>query len=275
MRWPIHGFGAESAWVAALLLLAWSPASAQSFRSHNSSPTAPSSVPTSPPRNGSSIHFRDSHYGVRFQVPPGWTFTRKDREVSTFRLDARTAPPASEMRGVATMNYNPFPQSVLSGALVYFSVARHSNDRTCAAEATGSAPAVLQDTDSTAASGDPESIGGMAFLHGHDEHGGICVEARDEVYTAYRKGSCYRFDLEVNTFCAISSGAAELSQEQMHSLEAQMTGILSTVSLDWEKTGPQPVPVPEALPDNDAKPPPRHQLPTSPSAQKPAVGRGA
>ena len=206
------------------------------------------SVPTGPPKDATGIAFRDTRYGVRFQVPPGWTFTRKDREVSTFRLDARTAPKASEMRAVASMGFNPFPRSVLSGALVYFSVANHSNDRECAAEATGSQlDAAGQEAFASRGpvGGDPANIGGMEFAHGHDEHGGICVEARDEVYTAYRKGSCYRFDLAVNTFCSVSSGASELSQEQMRSIEEQMVGILSTVALDWEKTGPQPVPVPE------------------------------
>jgi hypothetical protein len=85
----------------------------------------------------------------------------------------------------------------------------------------------------------------MDFVHGHDEHGGICVEARDEVYTAYRKGACYRFDLAMHTFCAISSGAKEVSAEQVRSIDARMTGILSTVALDWEKSGPREVAVPD------------------------------
>ena len=255
-------------------------------------------VPTGPAQDAASIPFRDSHYGVRFEVPPGWNLTRKDREVSTFRLDARSAPRGSELRGVASMGFNPFPHSVLSGALVYFSVAKHSNDRTCAAQATGGDPIArvpgtaqgepenmdVRDDDvdkrPNAQGRDPqrfeaENIGGMEFLHGHDEHGYMCVEGRDEVYTAYRKGSCYRFDLTLNTFCAISSGAAELSREQFHSIEAQMAGILSTVSLDWEKAGPQPVAVPEIAPTARPKPSPRHPIPTVPAGHKPVLGTGA
>ncbi len=223
------------------------------------------SVPTGPPRDANSVSFRDNHYGVRFQVPPGWTFTLKDREISTFRLDARSAPPASEMRAVASMSFNPFPQSVLSGALVYFSVARHVNDRECAAQAAGT----------KAGNADAENIGGMTFVHGHDEHGGICVEARDEVYTAYRRGSCYRFDLAVNTFCAVSSGAAELSREQMRSLEARMAGILSTVSLDWEKTGPRTVPVPDVPGSSEPRSAPRRRIPATSSEHRPVLGVGA
>jgi hypothetical protein len=212
-------------------------------------------VPTDPPMNGSGLHFRDGKYGVRFEVPAGWEFTRKDREVSTFRLDARTASPKSQVRGVASLSYNPFPQSVLSGALVYFSVLKHSNDQACEAEAIGS-PASGPETPHA----EPQNIGGMNFAHGHDEHGGICVESRDEIYTAFRKGSCYRFDLAVNTFCAVSSGASELSHQQMRTLEAQMAGILSTVELDWEKSGRQSV----ATPDVPVQPktPVRKTIPT-------------
>ena len=255
--WPTRGFESSGkCWpvLASLLLMACPPARAQKIE-----------VPTEPPGDSGGISFRDSRYGVRFQVPPGWTVHRKDREVSTFKLDARTAPQASEMRAVASLAFNPFPRSVLSGALVYFSVARHSNDQACAAEASGHrASEAVQ----------PESIGGMGFLHGHDEHGYMCVEARDEVYTAYRKGSCYRFDLTLNTFCSISSGAAELSQDQMRTLEAQMAGILSTVSLDWEKAGPQPVPVPGTPPGSAPAPPPRHPMPAARPANRPAAGVG-
>ena len=84
----------------------------------------------------------------------------------------------------------------------------------------------------------------MTFAHGHDEHGGICVEARDEVYTAYRKGACYRFDLEINTFCSVSSGAQEITERQLDNIVSRMTGILSTVTLDWNKTGANSVPLP-------------------------------
>ena len=236
------------------------------------------SVPTGPPPDAPGLQFRDSRYGVQFEVPPGWNFTRKDREVSTFRLDARTAPPKSELRGVASLGYNPFPRSVLSGALVYFSVAKHATDRSCAAQASVSvavdgppqdAPKLDWRREGTREGQSVASIGGMPFAHGHDERGGICVEQRDEVYTAYRKGACYRFDLALNTFCSESSGASELSREQMRSLEARMAGILSTVALDWEKTGPQPVPVPEIVPA------PKHPHQDQPAGQKAVVGLGA
>jgi hypothetical protein len=194
-------------------------------------------VPTAPPAHGQPQLFRDSHFGVRFDVPPGWTVTRKDGEVSTFHSDARSAPPEAEMRGVASLGFNPYPDSVLSGASVYYSVERHATR----AECTGQ---VATDVDRKP---DMQHIGGVAFRHGHDEHGAICTEARDEIYTAYRKRACYRFDLAMNTFCSISSGAQDLTERQLFAVEQRMTDILSTVALDWNKTGPELVPVPATV----------------------------
>jgi hypothetical protein len=192
-------------------------------------------VPTAPPPTATAHDFKDGHFGVKFEVPAGWSLTRKDGLVSTFHNDARSASREAQVRGVASLDYNPYPYSTLSGAVFYYSVTPHMNDQECAREAGSSnLPTDVQD------------IGGMRFTHGHDEHGEICVEARDEVYTAYRKGACYRFDMEINTFCAISSGAEEITERQLDSLNQRMADILSTVTLEWTKTGAHPVPAPQS-----------------------------
>jgi len=209
---------------AALLLVLTAALSAQQPPQH-----VP--VPTSAPVTAHEQNFRDAQFGVRFKVPPGWEITRRDHEVSTFRMDARTAPPKLQMRSVVSLDFNPFPQTTLAGALVYYSVQKHAKAAECVQQVAGK--------DEPA---DTLQIGGMNFVHGHDEHGGVCIEARDEVYTAFRKGACYRFDLELNTFCGVSSGAMDMSDKQMEDIEARMAGILSSVTLDWSKTGAQPVP---------------------------------
>jgi len=194
-------------------------------------------IPTAPPTKATTQDFKDGHFGVKFQVPPGWSLNRKDGQVSTFHNDARSASSGAQVRGIASLDFNPFPSSTLSGAVFYFSVTPHSTDVECAKEATPEDPPAESPTD-------VQDIGGMQFTHGHDEHGEICVEARDEVYTAYRKGSCYRFDMEINTFCAISSGAQEITDHQLQNLNQRMADILSTVTLDWTKTPAHPVPAP-------------------------------
>ena len=195
-------------------------------------------IPTAPPTQAAPQGFKDGHFGVKFQVPPGWSLNRKDGLVSTFHNDARSATPDARVRGIASLDFNPYPYSTLSGAVFYYSVTPHSTDQECAKEAEPESAPVAVSTD-------VQDIGGMRFTHGHDEHGDICVEARDEIYTAYRKGACYRFDMEINTFCAISSGAQEITDRELLNLNQRMADILSTVTLEWTKTPAHPVPAPE------------------------------
>ena len=212
----------------------------------------PVPVPSAPSADAHEQAFRDAKFGVRFRIPPGWSLNRKDGQVSTFRLDARTARPKSEMRSVASLEFNPFPMTNLSGAMLYFSVERHAHEGECVQQtATPDQPPQASNP-----SKDVVDIGGMNFVHGHDEHGGICIEARDEIYTAYRKGTCYRFDLEMNTFCSESSGAQEMTDSQIQDIESRMAGILFTVKLDWQKSGPTVVPPPEGQRKLLTPPPP-------------------
>ena len=227
---------------------------------------AQKSVPTQPPSTSVQRRFRDSRNGVRFRVPPGWSLNRHDGQVSTFRLDARSAVRRSQMRAVATLDFNPYPLSTLSGASFYYSVERGTTDWECEQQAvnvSSSAAPISRGVGDR----DIQNIGGMNFAHGHDEHGSFCVEARDEVYTAYRRGACYRFDLTVNTFCSETSGAEELTIGQLRDIEGRMTGILSTVALDWEKGGPTMVTVPQDVV-------PEHRQPIQPDEPVKADSKG-
>ena len=153
------------------------------------------------------------------------------------------------------IDFNPFPQSTLSGALFYYSVEPKTTDVECAAQAAHLDPA---DTEHHK---DVQTIGSVPFAHTHDEHGEICTEARDEVYTAFHKHACYRFDLAMNTFCSISSGAQEISDRQIHQIDERLAAILSTVTLKWEKAGANPVPVPEPPPAPAPSSAPKTTLP--------------
>jgi hypothetical protein len=206
-------------------------------------------VPLAPGVHEQEKVFHDAKYEVTFHVPPGWGFTRKDGDFSQFHMDARSAPPNSVVRGVATINFNPYPNSTLTGAMFYFSVQPHATDSGCALQASAKEPDGRQESRPV------QDIAGMQFAHGHDEYGTICVEARDEIYTAYRKGSCYRFDLTLTTFCSVASGVRDMNRDQMLEVEQKLASILSSVELGWEKSGPHPVPVPEMqLPSVRKKP---------------------
>jgi hypothetical protein len=163
--------------------------------------------------------FRDARHGVSFQIPAGWNFSRKDSDISTFNLDARSAPHNAQMRAVAAIAFNPFPASTFSGAIFYFSVIPHTTEAECRAQATGA--------DSTV------PIDDVAFTRGHDEHGTICIEARNEIYTAERNNSCYRFDLVINSFCGGEvSGVRDITPQQIDAVRKRLESILSTVKFD-------------------------------------------
>lgn len=193
---------------------------AASFAAHgqlaaSSKPRDPS-LP--PPR-----HIHDIRYGVTFDLPAGWNVTERDGDVSTFALDARTAAGNARMREVAQLAFNPFPSSTFSGALFYFSVTPHSTERGCAAQASAQAPRVTGNA----------NIGGITFAHGYDEHGAICTEARDEIYTALRRGACLRFDLVLNTFCGGDvSGVRSMSPAEIDAVRKRLENILTTVHFD-------------------------------------------
>jgi hypothetical protein len=184
------------------------------LRSH---PPAPE--PTTPPAHS----FHDSRYGVTFTIPAAWNLNRKDSEVSTFRLDAPTATRATQLRAVATISFNPHPYSTFSGALFYFSVTPHTTPTQCSAQASAQAPRTITTT----------PIAGINFTHGYDEHGTICTESRDEIYTTPRNNACYRFDVVINTFCGGDvSGVQDITPHELDAVRHRMQTILDSVEFD-------------------------------------------
>jgi hypothetical protein len=175
--------------------------------------------PTMPPAHP----FHDTRYGVSFTIPAAWDVTRKDAEVSTFNLDARTIARTTQLRAVASIDFNPHPNSTFSGAFFYFSVTPHLTPAECSAQATSQAPR----TASTA------EIGGLPFTHGYDEHGGICTESRDDIYTTPRNNTCYRFDAVINTFCGGDvSGVQDITPRELDAVRRRMLNILDSVHFD-------------------------------------------
>ena len=192
------------------------------LRSH-----APTPEPSTPPAQP----FHDAHYGVSFTVPAAWNLTRKDAEVSTFRFDARTAARATQLRAVATISFNPHPYSTFSGALFYFSVTPRVTPAQCTAQ-TSPKPGAQASVEPVRSISTPQ-IGGIPFTHGYDEHGVICTESRDEIYTTSRNNACYRFDVVINTFCGGDvSGVQDISPRELDAVRRRMQTILNSVKFD-------------------------------------------
>lgn len=197
-------------------------------------PNAPEAVPpllqlrpsAAEPTTPAPRRFQDSRFGVSFTVPTAWNLTRRDFEVSTFHLDARSAVHNAQLRAVATISFNPHPTSTFSGALFYFSVAPQTTSTQCAFQASTISPRPTT----------PVQIGGLTFTHGYDEHGGVCTESRDEIYTTWRKQGCYRFDVVINNFCGGDvSGVRDINERELDSVRKRMQGILDTVHFDGKQ----------------------------------------
>ena len=160
---------------------------------------------------------------LQFHLPPGWNVSLHDGEFSTFALDARSALGTTELRAAADIDFNPYPYSTFSGALFYVSSTPKSTVKSCANQA--SAPELHRSPDLL--------VGGFMFKHGYTEHGGSCIESRDEVYTAMRGTSCLRFDLVINTFCGGEvSGVRDMSQTELQAMRQRLEGILASVKFD-------------------------------------------
>jgi hypothetical protein len=166
--------------------------------------------------------FHDRRSGVSFQVPAGWNLTTKDGEVSTFHLDAPTALKGAQMRAVASISFNPYPQSTFSGALFYVSWIPGMSEDQCA----------LQMPSSGANPPPTRKIDNVIFKDGYDEHGRVCVEARDQIHLAIHNNACYRFDLVINTFCGDSSDVRDITPKQIDAIRKRLESILDTVKFD-------------------------------------------
>jgi hypothetical protein len=182
-------------------------------------PPLPSSRPAVPePTSPPARDVTDPVTHIRFHLPAGWALSHTDGELSTFHLDARTAAPRTTLREVATLSFNPYPWSTFAGALFYLSTIPRTTSSACA-------------TQSASVTMPPRIVDDIPFRHSHDEHGHMCIESRDEIFTAYRRGGCVRLDLVINTFCADSSGAREITANELDNLRNRLLGVLDTVQL--------------------------------------------
>jgi hypothetical protein len=188
-------------------------------------PSAPS-TPTPPAERT----FHDPTYHLSFDYPSKWTFSTSDGEISTFHLDARSAPSRTRLRAVVASPENPFPASTFSGAYLYFSVVPHTSASACAKQAKRTT--IVRNTPRTVP-GEKKRVADVAFTHGHDEQRDICIVQRDEIYTTRHSGSCYRFDLSINNFCGGEvSGVKDITAQELDQVRHRLETILATVRFD-------------------------------------------
>ena len=209
--------------VATVLLLLSSSLAAQQATPKSSQDLKGLTVPNEPSNlQPAALIFRDSKYRVTYRVPAGWDTEHKDGILSDLEKDVRSANRSMQVRGVSAINYNPYPPTTFSGALFYFSVMPNATAQSCGVLATTGKLKPKPDV----------TIAGMNFKHGQDQHGGMCTESRDEVFTTLKGNACLRFDLVVNTFCSESSGAMEMNAQQLGDVNTRLANILGSIHID-------------------------------------------
>jgi uncharacterized protein YijF (DUF1287 family) len=106
-------------WQLVLLFAIFFPCATLSAQSASSTAkaliAAPAPIASAATAEIAQRSFHDPAYKISFDYPANWNFTRRDHEISTFRLDARTAVRTTLMRAVVSMPENPFPDSTFSG----------------------------------------------------------------------------------------------------------------------------------------------------------------
>lgn len=208
---------------AAVLLFVSFPMLAQQAKPKDSQNLKGFTVPDEPATlQPAAMTFRDSKYRLSYQVPAGWDTERKDGILSTIAKDVRNTKVGMQVRGVSAINYNPYPPTTFSGALFYYSVVPKATAQSCAALATTGHLKAKPDV----------KVNGLTFKHGQDQHGGICTESRNEVFTTLSRNTCLRFDLVVNTFCHESSGAMEMNAQQLGDVTTRLANILGSIHIE-------------------------------------------
>jgi hypothetical protein len=174
--------------------------------------------------------FHDPTYHLSFDYPATWHFASADGELSTFHLDARSAPPRTRLRAVIAIPENPFPASTFSGAYLYFSVIPHTSAAACAQQANTT---TIVKNKPQVRPGEKTSVADIPFTHGHDEVKDICLTQDDEIYTTRRAGVCFRFDLSINNFCGGDvSGVKDITPQELDQVRGRLNSILSTIRFD-------------------------------------------
>jgi hypothetical protein len=224
-------------WRCSSILLACAPLHAQALFAAADPPltasapvTRPAAAPTPAPTPPPTHTFHDPTYHLSFDYPADWTFSRSDGEISTFHLDARSAPRSTSLRAVVAFPENPFPESTFSGAYVYFSVTPRTSAAACAFQARSTT--IVRNVPHIKP-GTKTHVADIPFTRGHDEQRDICITQRDEIYTTYHRRSCYRFDLASNNFCGGEvSGVKDITPAQLDQVRVRLESILSTIRFD-------------------------------------------
>jgi len=189
----------------------------------------PSLAQSVTPVTGSQMLFSDPAFGVSFNFPAGWSFSRvepnaKGPALSIAYMDGRSV--STGLRGLIT---NETLHGIHSWPKTVFSSVEFAYDARPAASAEACQGLARDNWEVEA---DPVTLNGVTFWHGTATGAGLSTEIEEDIYATFvaAAGACLRFDLAVATSRVPGKEfPRELTAQEKTLIHASLSNILNSV----------------------------------------------
>ena len=189
----------------------------------------PSFAQSVTPVTGSQMLFSDPAFGVSFNFPTGWSFTRveadsKGPSLAIATMDGRSV--STGLRGLVTNETLPglhsWPRTVFSSVEFGYDARPAASAEAC--------QRLARDTWEVEA--DPVTLNGVTYWHGNATGTGLSTEIEEDIFATFieASGSCLRFDLAVATSHVPGRDfPRELTAHEKALIHASLNNILNSV----------------------------------------------
>jgi hypothetical protein len=168
--------------------------------------------------------FSDEAGGVNFQYPRRWILSELNKYPFASSLTRHSITPRA-MVYVGNADSNPYPNTTLVGAEFLYAARPAASIEACS-------EMIVDREWPDAKLLAPERLNGVIFAHAKSADNWTCHYLREDLYSTYRGGTCYLFDLAVETECfGAVDGMRELTSTERAEVQATLEHILSTVSI--------------------------------------------
>ena len=173
--------------------------------------------------------FSDPAFGVSFNFPTGWSFTRVEADSKGPSLAIATMDGRSISTGLRGLITNETLPGIRSWPKTVFSSVEFAYDARPAASAEA-CQRLARDTWEVEA--DPVTLNGVTYWHGNATGTGLSTEIEEDIFATFieASGSCLRFDLAVATSHVPGRDfPRELTAHEKALIHASLNNILNSV----------------------------------------------
>jgi hypothetical protein len=189
----------------------------------------PSFAQSVTPVTGSQMLFSDPAFGVSFNFPTGWSFTRVEADSKGPSLAIATMDGRSISTGLRGLITNETLPGIRSWPKTVFSSVEFAYDARPAASAEACQRLARDNWEVEA---DPVTLNGVTYWHGTATGTGLSTAIEEDIYATFvaAAGSCLRFDLAVATSHVPGRDfPRELTTHEKALIHASLNNILNSV----------------------------------------------